>query len=166
MKPMMGCLKEDESRKVLIFAYHKDLIDKIIARCFVHGMGFSPDEYIIITGSFPSPLPSFQMSKTIKGSTSSAERGRLVASFQSNPGMRAGLLSLKAANAGITLTAASLVLFAELFWNPGELAQAEDRVHRIGQTKPVDVRYLVAKHTADDYLWYLGLVPSLQPHRR
>lgn len=35
------------------------------------------------------------------------------------------------------------------------LIQAEDRVHRIGQTSSVGIHYLVAKGTADDYLWYV-----------
>ena len=45
------------------------------------------------------------------------------------------------------------MVFAELFWNPGVLTQAEDRAHRIGQSDSVDVKYLVAKGTADDVLW-------------
>lgn len=58
-----------------------------------------------------------------------------------------------ACNAAITLTAASLVVFAELDWNPSTLAQCESRAHRIGQKSPVTCRYLLAKGTVDDYMW-------------
>lgn len=37
------------------------------------------------------------------------------------------------------------------------LIQAEDRVHRIGQTSNVNIHYLVAKGTADDHLWYVSV---------
>lgn len=71
--------------------------------------------------------------------------------------IRVALLSMTAAGVGITLTAATTVLFAELFWNPGVLIQAEDRAHRIGQKDSVLVQYLLSKGTTDDTLWPLIL---------
>lgn len=58
------------------------------------------------------------------------------------------------------MTAANLVVFGELFWNPGALVQAEDRVYRIGQKDSVVVRYLIAEGTADDYIWSVYSTPS------
>jgi len=89
----------------------------------------------------------------IDGSTPSELRKTYVDRFQTSPSCQVALLSITAANSGITLTAASLVVFAEIYWNPGILTQAEDRAHRIGQTDSVTVQYLVAKGTADDQLW-------------
>ncbi len=91
----------------------------------------------------------------IDGNTSAEARNRHVEQFQSDDQTKVALLSITAANAGLTLTAAKLVVFAELFWNPGILTQAEDRAHRIGQSDSIDVRYLVARGTADDVLWPL-----------
>merc|ERR1712126_468433 len=87
------------------------------------------------------------------GNFSSEARKTSVDRFQTVDSVKVALLSITAANAGITLTAAQLVVFAELFWNPGVLCQAEDRVHRIGQTDSVVCQYLVARGTADDSLW-------------
>ena len=91
----------------------------------------------------------------IDGQTSSKDRNTHCQQFQTDDKTKVALLSVTAANSGITLTSANLVVFAELFWNPGILAQAEDRAHRIGQTDSVTVKYLVANGTADDELWTL-----------
>ncbi|XP_078408885.1 SWI/SNF-related matrix-associated actin-dependent regulator of chromatin subfamily A-like protein 1 isoform X2 [Cetorhinus maximus] len=89
----------------------------------------------------------------IDGSTSSSDRQSLCDRFQFSETRCVAVLSITAANMGLTLSSADLVVIAELFWNPGILFQAEDRAHRIGQSNCVDIHYLVARGTADDYLW-------------
>eukprot|EP00747_Dinoflagellata_sp_TGD_P121432 gnl/TRDRNA2_/TRDRNA2_173423_c0_seq2.p1 gnl/TRDRNA2_/TRDRNA2_173423_c0~~gnl/TRDRNA2_/TRDRNA2_173423_c0_seq2.p1 ORF type:complete len:949 (-),score=141.59 gnl/TRDRNA2_/TRDRNA2_173423_c0_seq2:245-3091(-) len=89
----------------------------------------------------------------IDGRVSSAERLRMVNEFQANDDILIAILSIAAAGVGITLTAASTVIFAELHWTPGLLVQAEDRAHRIGQKSSVNIQYLVASGTIDDIIW-------------
>ncbi|XP_053126834.1 SWI/SNF-related matrix-associated actin-dependent regulator of chromatin subfamily A-like protein 1 isoform X2 [Hemicordylus capensis] len=124
-------LLESGRGKFLVFAHHKLILDAISEELEKKHIG-----YIRIDGSTPS-----------------AERQSLCQEFQYSEKCCVGVLSLTAANMGLTLSSADLVVFAELFWNPGVLIQAEDRAHRIGQTNSVNIHYLVAKGTADDYLW-------------
>ncbi|CAI5477220.1 unnamed protein product [Closterium sp. Yama58-4] len=69
----------------------------------------------------------------IDGGTAPEKRHHLVSRFQEDAGTRVAVLGIHAAGVGLTLTAASTVVFAEMAWNPGDLVQAEDRAHRIGQ---------------------------------
>eukprot|EP00866_Antonospora_locustae_P000341 jgi/Antlo1/341/806 len=89
----------------------------------------------------------------IDGGTPSYQRQTNCDIFQTKNEIKVALLSLTAASTGITLTAGRAVVFAELYWNPGTLLQAEDRIHRIGQKCCVDIHYLLAKNTVDEYVW-------------
>uniref|UniRef100_H2TQN7 SWI/SNF-related matrix-associated actin-dependent regulator of chromatin subfamily A-like protein 1 n=1 Tax=Takifugu rubripes TaxID=31033 RepID=H2TQN7_TAKRU len=124
---------EGGREKFLVFAHHKLVLDHITAE-----LEKKNASYIRIDGSTPS-----------------AERQQLCEKFQFSTNSCVAVLSITAANMGLTLHSADLVIFAELFWNPGVLIQAEDRVHRIGQTNNVNIHYLVAKGSADDHLWPL-----------
>ena len=89
----------------------------------------------------------------IDGSVPTAERHAAVSRFQSDDTIRIAVLGILAAGVGLTLTAASTVIFAELHWTPGVLVQAEDRAHRIGQNNSVNVHYLLAPGSIDDIIW-------------
>ena len=65
------------------------------------------------------------------------------------------LISLKAGGTGLNLTAADTVILYDPWWNPAVEAQAIDRAHRIGQTRPVFVHRLIAKGTIEEKI--LGL---------
>jgi SNF2 family DNA or RNA helicase len=60
------------------------------------------------------------------------------------------LVSLKAGGVGLNLTAAEYVFLLDPWWNPAAEAQAIDRAHRIGQTKPVFAYRLIARDTVEE----------------
>lgn len=91
----------------------------------------------------------------VDGSTSGKNRELAVTKFQSNSKTRMFIGNIKAAGVGLNLTAASTVAFVEIGWSPGGMMQAEDRAHRIGTKKSVNVYYLVAKDTIEHRLIYL-----------
>lgn len=91
----------------------------------------------------------------IDGQTKSKHRQPMVDDFQTSSEVRVALLSITAAGVGIQLFAAHTVVFAELYWTCGALVQAEDRCHRLGQTEPVNVFYLLAENTADEKIWFI-----------
>lgn len=89
----------------------------------------------------------------IDGHTAPGHRSALVSQFQEEDSIRVAVLSITAAGTGLTLTAAQTIVFAELYWVPGQMQQAEDRAHRIGQKDCVTVHYLIAKKTLDEVLF-------------
>jgi len=71
-------------------------------------------------------------------------------SFREEPGVRVLLMSLKSAGVALNLTAASEVYLLDLWWNPAVEMQALDRVHRIGQHRPIRAVRFVAEGTVEE----------------
>jgi superfamily II DNA or RNA helicase len=87
----------------------------------------------------------------LDGSTSAKKRQERINAFQSGIG-DIFLISLKAGGFGLNLTAADYVIHMDPWWNPAVEDQASDRVHRIGQTRPVTVYRLVVKDSIEEQI--------------
>lgn len=85
----------------------------------------------------------------LDGSTPMKERQKRVDAFQNGEG-NIFLISLKAGGTGLNLTAADYVIHMDPWWNPAVEDQASDRVHRIGQQRPVTVYRLVTHQTIEE----------------
>ena len=117
--------------KVILFAHHIAMLDTLQGLCEELDIGFI----------------------RIDGSTPQKERPRIVSEFK-KPERRVAILSIGACGTGLNFTMCSHVIFTELNWNPGELLQAEDRTHRIGQmADSVFIQYLIAQGSLDDRVW-------------
>lgn len=110
--------------KVVVFAHHKDVL-LAVAKEF-------GDKAVLLYGD-----------------TAMDARQAAVDRFQRHPECLVFVGGILAAGVGITLTAASHVVFAELDWVPGNVTQAEDRCHRIGQHDCVLVQHLVLEGSLD-----------------
>lgn len=86
----------------------------------------------------------------LHGGVTASGRAEMVRAFQSPSGPAVMLASLRAGGTGLTLTEANHVVHLDRWWNPAVENQATDRVHRIGQTRVVQVRTLVAPGTVED----------------
>lgn len=88
----------------------------------------------------------------IDGSTPQEKRDENVQAFQ-NGDVDYACLSMLAAGTGVTLTRATNIVFAELYFVPGVLMQAEDRAHRIGLKEALTVTYVIATGTLDAHMF-------------
>jgi SNF2 family DNA or RNA helicase len=86
----------------------------------------------------------------IVGGMSDAQRDRSIQEFQNNPQYRVIICNYKAAAVGVTLTAGTSAIMADLMWLPSDHFQAEDRLWRIGQKNKVTIYYLIAANTHEE----------------
>lgn len=120
----------ESGKKLVVFTTHKFTIDKLY-------------------NEFKN------MSVKVDGSVIGTKRQKAVDYFQNDSSIRLFFGNIKAAGVGITLTAASSVAIVEYPWTPGELEQAIDRVHRIGQKYPVNAYLLMALNTIEERIAHL-----------
>ncbi|CBF88314.1 putative SNF2 family helicase/ATPase PasG [Aspergillus nidulans FGSC A4] len=88
----------------------------------------------------------------IDGAISQADRQAQIKAFNTDKDYKIFLLSTRAGGQGINLVAADTVILFDSDWNPQQDLQAQDRAHRIGQTKPVIVYRLATKGTVEQTL--------------
>jgi SNF2 family DNA or RNA helicase len=91
----------------------------------------------------------------LTGALDPVARDQRIANFERAPDRRVMLLSLRAGGIGLNLTCASSVFHFDRWWNPALENQAEDRAHRMGQTRPVQV---FAYQTADTIEERIGAI--------
>jgi SWI/SNF-related matrix-associated actin-dependent regulator 1 of chromatin subfamily A len=108
----------EQEEKILIFAHHRSVVAKLAGEL---------EEFGVVT---------------VTGDTPKTKRHENVLAFQNDPKVRVFIGNLQAAGVGLTLTAARVALFVEQDWGPKIMEQAEDRVHRIGQSRNVLIQYL------------------------
>ena len=111
---------------------------------------------IVVFSDYVTPLERLhetypRSSVILFGGQSLEERKEAIQKFQTDDKVKIFLGSIKAAGVGITLTSANKVLFLSLPWVPGEMDQAIDRCHRIGQKDTVNVYSLLCGEI-DEYM--------------
>lgn len=116
-------------KKIICFAHHHDVIEAIQAEF--------KDCAVSLYGS------------TKGGTNPNSPRQQAIDKFQNDKVTKLFIGGIMAAGTGITLTASSHVVFAELDWTPSNVTQAEDRAHRIGQRNSVLIQHLVLDGSLD-----------------
>ncbi|KOC14718.1 hypothetical protein AFLA70_740g000251 [Aspergillus flavus AF70] len=117
-----------EREKVVIFSQFTSMLDLIEVPLARHGWAF----------------------RRYDGTMKPADRHAATVHFATDPDCLILLVSMKADNSGLNLTAASQVIILDPFWNPYVEDQAVGRAHRIGQRRPVHVHRILVSNTVED----------------
>lgn len=120
----------EAGQKLVVFAHHRDVLHGLLGGLENAGIGYT----------------------MVDGSVASDERQRRVDGFQTQSRYRVFLGQIQAAGTGLTLTAASDMLFVESSWVPAENEQAAMRIHRIGQRNACLVRFATLAGSIDEQI--------------
>ena len=143
----MGILKQISAKgkiKSAIDIIHNTIDggEKLIVFCFLKQVVFELKQ-------------EFRDAVTVTGDDDDRAKQYAVDSFQTDPKVRLIILNYRSGGTGLTLTAASNVLFIEFPWTYSDCCQAEDRAHRNGQKNAVMCTYLLGGGTIDEYMYEL-----------
>lgn len=118
----------EDKQKLVVFAHHRAVMEKLAEAL----KEFAPVVF--------------------DGSTSMINKNKAVESFQNDAACKVFIGQIQSAGVGITLTAADTVVFVESSWVPGEVEQAVDRCHRIGQKNNVLAQFLTVSGSVDEVM--------------
>lgn len=143
----MGILKQVSARgkirnAVEVIHNTVDGGEKLIVFCFLK------EVVAALKQEFPDAV-------TVTGDDNEKQKQRAVDSFQEDAACKLIILNYRSGGTGLTLTAASNVLFVEFPWTYSDCCQAEDRAHRNGQKNAVTCTYLLGSGTIDEYMFNL-----------
>ena len=119
----------DNGQKLIVFCYLKEVVQYLKAE--------------------------FKQAVTVTGDDSPQQKQVAVDKFQNDEACKLIILNYKSGGVGLTLTAASNVLFCEFPYTYADCVQAEDRAHRNGQKNAVNCVYLLGRDTIDEYFYNL-----------
>ena len=114
-------------------------------------------EKVILFTTFLNTLERFHkhfgdQAVFVFGEVPAEERQNRIDQFQNDESVRLFIANMHVAGVGINLTAGRQVVFNDLDWVPANHWQAEDRAYRIGQTGTVNVTYMIARGTVDEFV--------------
>jgi superfamily II DNA or RNA helicase len=129
-------------------------------REIVHELAIEEERKVVVFSEYErmTHLASQELTKlkigwvSLHGNVPARKRGELIARFGRDPDCKV-FLSTDAGGVGLNLQAASAVVNFEPPWNPARLEQRVGRVHRFGQTQPVQVIHLLTENSIEERVW-------------
>jgi len=127
----LDILEANDDKKLVVFSQFRTALERL-GKYLVDSRRVTGRQLAYLTGSVPMPI-----------------RNQAVSDFQEKEDPRILFITTQAGGTGLTLTAASTAVFLDKLWTPAMNTQAQDRLHRIGQTEPVTIIELLAENSVE-----------------